>query len=81
MNLSLNISDSDYTKKLIIVNKFNELLPTYVEKKNTYSILFTKRFKKRNISLTSLENKFRLDDNENKIRLLTPAKYINWLMH
>ena len=33
MNLSLNLSDSDYTKKLIIVNKFNELLPEYVEKK------------------------------------------------
>ena len=81
LNLSLNLSDADYTKKLVIVNKFNDLLPKHIVKKNIYAIIFTKRLKKRNISLSSLENKFCLDENEEKIRSLTPAKYINWLMH
>lgn len=81
LNLSLNLSDEEYTKKLLIVDKFNDLILTHVTNKNMYAILFTKRLKKKIISLSRIEDKYLLDDNKEKIQSLTPAKYINWLMH
>lgn len=80
LNLSLNIDENEYTDKLLIVNKFNELIPKYTNKKIQYFILFTKRLQKKNLSLSNLENKMILQEHNHKIQTLTPAKYINWLL-
>ena len=81
LNLSLHISDEEYTKKLIVVDRFNELILKHLDHKNTYAMLFTKKMKRKNLSLSTIERKFISEDNEEKIRDLTPTKYINWLLN
>ena len=50
LNLSLNISDEDYSKKLEIISKFDELLTISTGKKVHYIILFLKKFQKKYIT-------------------------------
>lgn len=79
MNISLNISEEKYDEKLDVLHTFNDLITKYKEKHIPYSILFTKRLQKKNTTRENLENKFIMQDNDNRIKTMTPSKYINWL--
>lgn len=81
LNLSLNVSDEDYSKKLAIISKFDELLTVSTEKKLHYIILFLKKFHKKNITQDIIKKKINLQENNEKLHSLSPTKYINWIFH
>ena len=81
LNLSLNISEEDYSTKLEIVHKFDQLLSLSNGGKLQYIILFLKKIQKKNITLDIVKQKCNFQENNHKLITLSPAKYVNWIFH
>lgn len=91
LNISLVVNDNiNYNEILKVIKIFFDNLilniDKCVENKNNENIYiymetFIKKIKKNNISIESLEKRLLNEDNYIKFEMLSPLKYINWIIN
>lgn len=80
LNLSMNLTESEYNGKLNIIDEFYKTMSISHET-NTIIYLETlaRKLKTSNIDYDDIHSNLRSDINDTKFAALSPVKYINWL--
>lgn len=82
LNITLNNTEEEYLKNLNIINEFDKNLSIENSDKdlNQYIELFIRKFKKSSINIELLHTQLMHDENKDKFNILTPLRYINWIL-
>ena len=81
LNLSLHISESEYGTRLEVINWFCNNISVSSDKIILYMESFTKKLRKKNILIATLQQKFLNKYNQTKLNTISISKYITWLFN